>query len=141
MASPATPSTKKTIVLGTAGQGPTNVAYPVTDPTQAAADYGLAGDLIQSMEEVRTFCDNITLYRLGTKPGTLSGVGLDTTPGANGIHGHRPALQKVHFCGVTPGFSLSMRRLRHPVNRHSVWPADTQAVVTDAFSRGLGVVP
>jgi hypothetical protein len=43
MATPVTHATKKTLVLGTAGQGPANVAYPVNDPTQAAADFGLAG--------------------------------------------------------------------------------------------------
>ncbi len=42
-----------------------NVAYPVTDPAQAAA-FGLSGDLILGMEEVRGYCDNIFLYRLGT---------------------------------------------------------------------------
>ena len=82
IASPAAPTTKKTLVLGTAGQGPVNVAYPVTDPAQAAADFGLAGDLILGMEEVRGYCDNIVLYRLGTKQGTLTGVGLDNTTGA-----------------------------------------------------------
>ena len=72
MASPSAPTTKLTLILGTAGQGPANVAYPVTDPAQAAADYGLAGDLILGMEEVRGYCDNIVLYRLGTKQGTLT---------------------------------------------------------------------
>ena len=67
MANPVTTTTKKTLVLGTAGQGPSGVAYPVTDPTQAAADFGRAGDLVQGMEEVRAYCDNITCYRLGTK--------------------------------------------------------------------------
>ena len=76
MANPVTTTTKKTLVLGTAGQGPSGVAYPVTNPTQAAADFGLAGDLVQGMEEVRAYCDNITCYRLGTKAGTLTGVGL-----------------------------------------------------------------
>jgi len=47
-------------------------AHPVTDPAQAAADFGLAGDLILGMEEVRGYCDNIVLYRLGTKQGTLT---------------------------------------------------------------------
>jgi hypothetical protein len=83
--SPPTPSTKKTLVLGTAGQGPANVAYPVTDPAIAAADYGLGGDLISSMEMVRSYCDNITLYRLGAKPGTLTGVGLDNTAGNSAV--------------------------------------------------------
>jgi len=34
------------------------------------------------MEMVRSYCDNISLYRLGATPGTLTGVGLDNTAGA-----------------------------------------------------------
>ena len=94
MASPSAPTTKLTLVLGTAGQGPANVAYPVTDPATAAADYGLAGDLILGMEEVRAYCDNIVLYRLGTKQGTLTGVGLDNTAGAT-APGYNIALGEV----------------------------------------------
>ena len=70
-----TPRTKSTITLGTSGRGPANTPYQVTDPNQAANDFGLSGTLYKAMQEVSTYCDNIILYRIGATAGTVSGIG------------------------------------------------------------------
>ena len=72
-----TPTTKSTIIIGTAGAGPVNTPYQVTNRNQAAKDFGNEGTLYKALCEVATYCDNILLYRIGTTPGTISGIGAD----------------------------------------------------------------
>jgi hypothetical protein len=81
LAAARVPKTKKTLVLGTAGQGPASTAYQVIDRAKAAQDFGLDGSLIHSVEEVASYCDNIIAFRIGTKQASLNGIGIDETQG------------------------------------------------------------
>lgn len=81
LAARRSPTAKKTLVLGTAGQGQADIAYQVVDRSLAAKDYGFDGTLIEAMEELaQSGCDNIYLYRIGTKPATLKGIGRVEIP-------------------------------------------------------------
>src|SRR5437868_5263979 len=85
------PSTALTLIIGTAGDGPANQPYQVNSRSTAASVFGLTGSLVRAMEEVASGGnDNIVLFRMGTTPATLSGVGLDTTSGS-----------------ATPGFKIT----------------------------------
>src|ERR1019366_8125737 len=76
LATKATPTAQSTVIVGTAGIGPADTVYKVTDPAVAANDFGFAGSLIQGLQEVaQGGCDNIFLFRMGTSPAVLSGVG------------------------------------------------------------------
>ena len=82
LAAKRVPQSKSTIILGVAGDGPANEAYQVVDRSAAAQAFGYSGNLIQAMEEVaQGGCDNIYLFRLGTDPAVLSGIGAVTTVG------------------------------------------------------------
>jgi hypothetical protein len=74
----ATPQDKSTLILGSAGTGPCNVPYQVTNKATAEAVFGYSGTLAQGLEEVAVYCDNIFLYRYGTEPATVSGIGVDS---------------------------------------------------------------
>ena len=76
------PTAKSTLIVGTSGAGPVNQPTQVTNPASAAATFGLSGNLIQAMEEVLTYSDNVILFRMGTSPQTLAGVGAITTGGS-----------------------------------------------------------
>ena len=73
-----TPRTKSTIIIGTAAKGQADTPYQVVDRAQAALDFDFDGNLIRAMEEAAAFCDNLYLYRIGTQPGTFTGLGKDT---------------------------------------------------------------
>ena len=71
------PRAKSTVILGTAGKGRAEEAYQVTDLAVAAQEFGFEGSLIRAMAEVaQGGCDNIYLFRIGTSPAVLSGVGM-----------------------------------------------------------------
>jgi hypothetical protein len=71
-----TPTAKSTVIVGTAGIGPADVVYQVNDPNVAVADFGFEGSLIKGLQEVtQGGCDNVYLFRMGTQPAVLSGVG------------------------------------------------------------------
>jgi hypothetical protein len=72
------PRTKKTLVIGTAAKGPADNPYPVLDRGDAANAFGLSGNLVRASEEVAAGGnDNVILYRMGTQPATLSGIGKE----------------------------------------------------------------
>jgi len=75
LASRTVPKDKSVLICGTAGQGPQNDPFQVTDRAAAASTFGLNGSLIKAMEEVAANCDNVILYRIGTGPTYLNGVG------------------------------------------------------------------
>lgn len=79
LVSQQTPTSKAVIIFGTAGQGPAETPYAVASQTTAAQLFGFSGNLIRGLEEVALGgANNIILYRIGTKPATLVGVGHDT---------------------------------------------------------------
>ena len=79
LAAARAPQAHSTIVIGTSGQGPANQPYQVTDRAKAATLFGLQGNLIRGQEELASNSDNIILFRYGTAPQVLSGVGANTT--------------------------------------------------------------
>jgi len=79
LTSASAPQDDAILVIGTAGQGPVNTPYQVTDRALAAQTFGPAGTLERAIEECATYSDNILAFRIGTTPMQLKGVGLDTT--------------------------------------------------------------
>lgn len=69
------PRSKSVLILGTAGQGIADSPYLVGDRNTAAGEFGFSGTLYKAMEEVAIYGDNIYLFRIGTSPATLAGVG------------------------------------------------------------------
>jgi len=90
LVSPAVPSDDSVLILGTAGSGPINTPYQVTDRGVAFNIFGPNGSLERSIEEVATYSDNITAFRIGAQPMILAWVGKDTTTGTS-----------------TPGFTIT----------------------------------
>jgi hypothetical protein len=70
------PTSKSVLVIGTSATGPTD-PFQVVDRSAAAAAYGFTGNLLRAMEEVSAYSDNVLLYRMGTSPMTLNGVGVN----------------------------------------------------------------
>jgi hypothetical protein len=100
-----TPSSQSTLIIGTAGIGPVNQPTSVTNAATAAATFGFDGDLVQAMEEVLAYSDNVILFRMGTTPQVLSGIGAVLTGG-----------------GETPGFSVTFGQNSATVNTdYSIW--------------------
>lgn len=85
LASQFAPTNDAILVIGTAGQGVANSPYQVFDRGAAATEFGVAGSLERTIEELAISSNNIIAFRMGTKPLVLSGVGLATggsaTPG------------------------------------------------------------
>jgi len=75
----STPKAKPTFVLGTSPKGPSGKGVQVTDPTVAASLFGTDGTLIKAMCEVLLHSDNVVLFRIGTAPGVLAGIGKTAT--------------------------------------------------------------
>jgi hypothetical protein len=73
------PDAKRVLIFGTAGQGLADQPYQVLDRAVAAKVFGFNGTLVRAMEEVAPYCDNIILFRMGTAPGKVTGIGKDTT--------------------------------------------------------------
>jgi len=84
------PQDDSILVIGTAGQGPVNTPFQVTDRAVAAQTFGFSGTLERAIEECATYSDNIIAFRMGAKPLELTGVGEDTTTGT-----------------ATPGFGIT----------------------------------
>jgi len=80
------PTTKSILIFGTSGQGLADQAYQVLDQNQAALEYGFAGSLIRGMSETAVYGDNLYLYRIGTAPAVLSGVGAVSTGGSDPVN-------------------------------------------------------
>ena len=73
------PTSKAVLIFGTAGQGPANEPYQVPDQATAANLFGLSGSLVRGMAEVAIGgADNIILFRIGTSPAVLTGVGASS---------------------------------------------------------------
>lgn len=100
------PQAHSTLIVGTAGKGVADQPYQVVDPAKTALEFGYDGNLIRACEEARAAsCDNIILFRMGTKPATLTAVGKDTTEGA-----------------ATAGFDLSFgTRSSDTSTRYKIW--------------------
>ena len=69
------PQDNSILIIGTAGQGPVNTPYQVTDRSLAAQTFGFSGTLERAIEECATNSDNIIAFRMGTSPMVLTGVG------------------------------------------------------------------
>lgn len=117
-----TPTTQSIMVLGTSAIGPANSPFQVVSLAQAAQIFGLNGTLIKGMSEVSAYCDNVSLFRVGTAQGTLTvgqtGSGSQTLGSASaavwsgGISTYTfgtplPADAVVGATIVTSGFSPS----------------------------------
>lgn len=79
------PTAKSVLIFGTSAKGPADTPYQVVDRTDAAALFGSDGTLVRAMEEVGSYSDNVFLFRIGTKPAKLTGVG--GTTGASATDG------------------------------------------------------
>lgn len=80
------PTSKTTVVVGTSGRGPADTPYQVEDRAAAVQVFGLEGSLVRTMEELaQAGCDNIILFRIGTSPMVVSGIGADSTAGRPGF--------------------------------------------------------
>jgi len=62
------PQDDSILVIGTAGQGPINTPYQVTDRALAAQTFGFSGTLERAIEECATYSDNILAFRMGLPP-------------------------------------------------------------------------
>lgn len=69
------PSSKSVLIIGTSATGPAD-PFQVVDRSAAAAAFGFSGNLLRAMEEVSAYSDNVILYRMGTSPMVLAGVGV-----------------------------------------------------------------
>lgn len=67
-----TPTTQSILVLGTSAIGPANSPFQVVSLAQAAKAFGLNGTLIRGMSEAAAYCDNVSLFRIGTSQGTFT---------------------------------------------------------------------
>lgn len=111
------PRTKSTLIVGTSGDGPADDTYQVVDRAVAAKLFGLDGTLIRAMEEVAAGgCDNIILYRMGTKPMTLANVGKRVTPITASVTQVALAGTTITFTATNtfaPGDSVTVSGLTH----------------------------
>lgn len=72
----STNSDPKTVIIGTAKKGPSNVLYRVVRPSIAENTFGKDGDLIRGMHEAKAGgATNILLYRIGATAAVVTGVG------------------------------------------------------------------
>jgi hypothetical protein len=102
-----TPQAHSTLIIGTAGQGPVNQPYQVTNRSLSASTFGLQGNLIRGQEEVATNSDNVILFRYGTSPQVLSGVGASVSP-------------------LNPGFSVGFGQVTTTSSTdYSIWYGNT----------------
>jgi hypothetical protein len=70
------PVADSTLIISTAGQGPANQPFQVTDRAMSAQTFGFQGNLVRAQEEVMSAgCDNVILFRMGTTPMALNAVG------------------------------------------------------------------
>ncbi len=67
---------------------------------QGAAPNQTHSDLIRGMAEVATYCDNIVLVRVGTKPMILKNVGQQLAPSAKTLTAFAFASGVVTFSGT-----------------------------------------
>ena len=81
LVAPAVPQDDSILILATAGSGPVNTPYQVTDRIASFNLFGALGTLSRSVEECATYSDNITVFRIGATPMQLQNVGKDTTTG------------------------------------------------------------
>jgi hypothetical protein len=104
LASTQAPKAHSVLIIGTSAQGVINQPYQVTDRAKAALEFGLAGNLVRSMEEAAANSDNIILFRMGAKPQVLAGIGVETGTSA------------------TAGFSLSFGQASATANTdYTLW--------------------
>jgi hypothetical protein len=72
----------RTLVLGTAGQGQSSWPYVVGSSSAAASTFGSEGTLTRGMWEARgAGAQNVIMYRIGSTPAILEGVGDSTGVG------------------------------------------------------------
>ena len=118
LVSPSTPQDDSILIIATAGQGPVNTPYQVTDRTKSFNLFGAKGTLSRSVEECATYSDNITVFRFGATPMTLSGVGLDTTEGSPSPGFGTPSTATFQRLGPSPpGHKIHFPRRRENCGR------------------------
>ena len=125
------PQSKSTVILGVAGKGAADETYRVVDRSLAAQEFGYEGNLIQAMEEVaQGGCDNIYLFRMGTSPAVLSGIGAVKRAGDPNL---TPATPDVVVCpGLTVTFGA--RDANVPTDYRLYYKASSQLL--NIFYRG-----
>ena len=90
LVAPSTPQDDSILIIATAGSGPTNTPYQVTDRQASFNLFGGLGSLSRAVEECATYSDNVTVFRFGATPMQLENVGNDTIVGSS-----------------TPGFAIT----------------------------------
>jgi hypothetical protein len=106
LVSATTPTSQSTLIIGTSGIGPANQPTTVVNPATSAQTFGFDGDIVQAMEEVSVYSDNIILFRMGTKQQILEGIGAQTGGSAN------------------PGFSATFAQVSATANTdYQIWYA------------------
>jgi hypothetical protein len=106
LAARRTPTSKVSVVIGTAGQGLADDAYQVIDRSIAAKDFGYNGSLVRGMEELaQGGCDNIYLFRIGSKAATLTGIGRVEVPSGETDDDDNPIMMAKDASNV--GFDIT----------------------------------
>lgn len=100
------PRAHSTLIVGTAAKGVADQPYQVVDPANAALEFGFDGNLIRACEEVRTYSDNIVLFRMGTKPATLAKVGKEFAAGKTISNVARAVTGEVTVTATGHGYAL-----------------------------------
>lgn len=67
-----TPTNKSVLVFGTSPTGPANSPFQVVSLSSAAKTFGLTGTLVRGMLEAATYCDNVSLFRIGAAQGSIT---------------------------------------------------------------------
>jgi hypothetical protein len=67
-----TPTNQSVLVFGTSPTGPANSPFQVVSLSAAAKTFGLTGTLVRGMLEAATYCDNISLFRIGAAQGSIT---------------------------------------------------------------------
>jgi hypothetical protein len=84
LAPEATAVAPRAMIVGTSGKGQGHLTYLVPSTTQAKSEFGNDGTLLRGMWEVKAAgADEIAMYRIGSKPAILEGVG-NSAGGAGG---------------------------------------------------------
>lgn len=74
------------LVLGTAGDGPSETLTVVERSQVAATTFGSTGTLIRGMYEVKTAdAENVVLFRVGATSAVIAGIGISGTTGGISI--------------------------------------------------------
>lgn len=77
-----TSNAPRVLVIGTASSGDAETPYVVGRTQEAAVEFGSGGTLTRGMYEVKTAgAENVILFRVGSTPAVLEGIGVDADSG------------------------------------------------------------